>query len=304
MDLRKIPGKFPAYRQLCALDFNEEHLAKPPKEPFKQRLRRWLSKRRKDGLDPDLVNEKRPGTTDEEASLPTAQISAAPLETSWTESSKEKRYSTTGSDHGEGGEEPGEMRSQYGGGLKPTRKTSRASSFTSQLERTRSIPATAPVDAIDAERRPAAGPSCTNDDHDHAPAKPGFHQPITPVPSVHKTSLTKKIVNFIRDLATPVSISIVVAIPCGIISPLKALFVPVANWTGERVPNAPDGNPPLAFIIDTAAFIGAISIPAALILLGASFARLKVSHLRGSILGKLTSRCRRIGEICRSLLSS
>jgi hypothetical protein len=169
------------------------------------------------------------------------------------------------------------MRNRYGGGLKPTRKTSRASSFTSQLERTRSIPATAPVDAIDAERYTHAGPSCTNEDHHHPTPSPGFHQPITPVPSIHKTPWTKKFLGFIRDLATPVSISIAIAIPCGIISPLKALFIPVPNWTGDRVPNAPDGNPPLAFILDTAAFIGAISIPAALILLGASFARLTVS---------------------------
>jgi hypothetical protein len=167
------------------------------------------------------------------------------------------------------------MRNRYGGGLKPTRKTSRASSFTSQLERTRSIPATAPVDAVDGDR---AGPSCTNDEHDHPLTNAGFHQPITPAPSTHNIPWTKKIANFIRDLATPVSLSICIAIPCGIISPLKALFIPVPGWTVDRIPNAPDGNPPLAFIIDTAAFIGSISIPAALVLLGASFARLTVSQ--------------------------
>jgi len=107
----------------------------------------------------------------------------------------------------------------------------------------------------------------------------GFHQPITPAPSTHKAPWTKRLISFLRDLATPVSISILIAIPCGIISPLKALFIPVTGWTRDRVPNAPDGNPPLAFIIETAAFIGAISIPAALILLGASFARLTVSYL-------------------------
>jgi hypothetical protein len=94
-----------------------------------------------------------------------------------------------------------------------------------------------------------------------------------------KTPWTKKVVIFIKGLATPVSISIAIAIPCGIISPLKALFVQVDGWSGTRVPFAPDGNPPLAFITDTAAFIGAVSIPAALILLGASFARLKVSRV-------------------------
>ena len=251
------------------MDFNEEHLAKEPKEPFKQRLSRWVS-----SIKNKRSSEKTSSGLDEESTLPTIQPTAAPLESSWTESSKEKRYSTAASDHGEGGEEPGEMRNRYGGGLKPTRKTSRASSFTSQLERTRSIPATAPVDAVDADR---PGPSCTNDEHNHPATQSGFYQPITPAPSTHKTPWTKRFVNFLRDLATPVSISILIAIPCGIISPLKALFIPVTGWTGDRVPNAPDGNPPLAFVIETAAFIGSISIPAALILLGASFARLTVS---------------------------
>lgn len=257
--------------KLCALDFNEEHLAKEPKTPFKQRFSKWIARVRNRGK---ISSEKQPEGSDEEASLPTIRPTAVPLETSWTESSKEKRYSIPASDHGEGGEEPGEMRNRYGGGLKPTRKTSRASSFTSQLERTRSIPATAPVDAVDADR---PGPSCTNDEHNHPSTVAGFHQPITPAPSTHKTTWSKRFVNFIRDLATPVSISICIAIPCGIISPLKALFIPVTGWTADRIPNAPDGNPPLAFIIDTAAFIGSISIPAALILLGASFARLTVS---------------------------
>jgi hypothetical protein len=90
-------------------------------------------------------------------------------------------------------------------------------------------------------------------------------------------------VNFIRDLATPASISIAIAIPCGIISPLKALFIPVSGWSGDRIPNAPDGHPPLAFVIETAAFIGAVSIPAALVLLGASFARLTVNPDSSSI---------------------
>lgn len=149
------------------------------------------------------------------------------------------------------------------------------------MERTRSIPVTAPVDAIDTERTDS-GPSCTNVEHNHSPSRPGFHVPITPVPSVHRIPWSRKVLIFIKGLATPVSITIVIAIPCGIISPLKALFVPVDGWSGSRVPFAPDGHPPLAFITDTAAFVGSVSIPAALVLLGASFARLRVS---GDLLG-------------------
>lgn len=74
----------------------------------------------------------------------------------------------------------------------------------------------------------------------------------------------------------PVSAAVVIALPCALIPPLRALFTKTEGWTGTRMPNAPDGKPPLAFILETASFIGAICIPAGLILLGASFARLKV----------------------------
>lgn len=263
--------------QLCALDFKEENLKKGPRAPFKQRFSRLLAK----------VRRRAHGTPQDDEELyaeGTSRDDSIALETGSSEVEKGRRHSLVTSDHGESGEEPGDLKSRYSGGLKPTRKTSRASSFTSMMERTRSIPATAPVDAIDAEReRSDAGPSCDNANHEHNPSQSGFHQPITPVPSVARTPWSKKILTFIKGLATPVSLSIVIAIPCGIISPLKALFVPVDGWSGSRVPFAPDNHPPLAFITDTAAFIGSISIPAALILLGASFARLKVSADKQSL---------------------
>lgn len=81
---------------------------------------------------------------------------------------------------------------------------------------------------------------------------------------------------------TPVSCAIVIAIPCALVSPLKALFVVTPDWSGTRVPYAPDGRPPLAFITETAQFAGAITVPASLMLLGASFARLKVGVRRGA----------------------
>ncbi|KAI5115335.1 hypothetical protein M0805_008880, partial [Coniferiporia weirii] len=59
-------------------------------------------------------------------------------------------------------------------------------------------------------------------------------------------------------LLTPQAVAIFVAFPVALITPLKALFTPVAN---SPIPNAPDGQPPLAFILDTATFIGAASVP-------------------------------------------
>ncbi|WRT69901.1 uncharacterized protein IL334_006892 [Kwoniella shivajii] len=90
-----------------------------------------------------------------------------------------------------------------------------------------------------------------------------------------KTSLWKRILHFIRDLPN-VTKAIVIAIPISTIQPLKSLFATTEGWTGGKMPNAPDGNPPLHFIIETASFLGAIAVPGALLLLGASFARLKM----------------------------
>ncbi len=42
------------------------------------------------------------------------------------------------------------------------------------------------------------------------------------------------------------------------------------------MPSAPDGEPPLAFVIDFAEFMGAASVPLGLICLGSALARLDV----------------------------
>jgi len=75
----------------------------------------------------------------------------------------------------------------------------------------------------------------------------------------------------------PLSIAVSIGIPCSTILPLTALFVETAEWTGTRLPDAPDANPPLSFILLTVTLLGGLTVPAMLILLGASFARLKVS---------------------------
>lgn len=50
-----------------------------------------------------------------------------------------------------------------------------------------------------------------------------------------------------RSLLMPCSVTIVFSIVIAVVTPLKALFTPVAN---SPIPNAPDGQPPLAFILD------------------------------------------------------
>jgi hypothetical protein len=91
----------------------------------------------------------------------------------------------------------------------------------------------------------------------------------------------------------PINLVICASLCIALVQPLKALFVDVSaeggpSWKG------PDGKPPLAFLIDTgssmpyhgecsqlipstiASFLGAITIPLSLVLLGASFARMKI----------------------------
>lgn len=79
---------------------------------------------------------------------------------------------------------------------------------------------------------------------------------------------------FLLSFFNPPTASIIAAFPISLIPTLKALFVP--GVAGTHIPNAPDGQPPLAFILDAASFIGAASVPLGLICLGSALARLKV----------------------------
>lgn len=95
----------------------------------------------------------------------------------------------------------------------------------------------------------------------------------------------------LRALPRPPTVALALACPISVITPLKALFVPLRNASGEPViPFAPDGAPPLAFILDTATFLGSASVPLALICLGAALAKLKFPKgIRGLPLGAISA---------------
>ncbi|KAF8582766.1 auxin efflux carrier [Ramaria rubella] len=84
-----------------------------------------------------------------------------------------------------------------------------------------------------------------------------------------------RIYSLVSVLISPVTLTLAISIPIALIQPLKALFVDTTSLGGPNF-KGPDGRPPLFFIIDTASFVGGIAVPMALILLGASFARLSV----------------------------
>ena len=58
----------------------------------------------------------------------------------------------------------------------------------------------------------------------------------------------KMITSTVKSMFHPITVSMTVGFIVTFVRPLKALFVAVEN---SPIPNAPDGNPPLAFIIDT-----------------------------------------------------
>jgi predicted permease len=105
-------------------------------------------------------------------------------------------------------------------------------------------------------------------------------------------------------------VSILLSFIIALIPELKALFVEVP---GTHIHPGPDGDPPLAFIIDAASFIGAASVPMGLICLGSALARLSIprgawSNLPvGSILGLAIGKmiiCPVLGVlICKGLVN-
>ncbi|KAI0294208.1 auxin efflux carrier [Russula brevipes] len=83
--------------------------------------------------------------------------------------------------------------------------------------------------------------------------------------------------HFSAQLLKPTPIVIVIAIVIALVDPLKALFLaPSANFQPRFRPVAPDGLPPLAFVLDTATFVGAACVPLGLVCLGSALARLRV----------------------------
>jgi len=101
--------------------------------------------------------------------------------------------------------------------------------------------------------------------------------------------VTSLILQFLRSLSSPPSFSIIISFIVSIVPPLKALFVP--GVPGTHIPPAPDGQPPLAFIMNTSIFISGAAVPMGLIMLGSALARLHVPRhqLKSLPLGAICS---------------
>lgn len=123
-------------------------------------------------------------------------------------------------------------------------------------------------------------------EHKHTPSPDSLSRP-----SYHVSYFSQimAMVSRLRAPPAPPTIALLLACPISVITPLKALFVPLQNSNGGPViPFMPDGAPPLAFILDTATFLGSASVPLALVCLGAALAKLKFSKgIRGLPLGAI-----------------
>ena len=89
--------------------------------------------------------------------------------------------------------------------------------------------------------------------------------------------LVSRLLHVLKELLRPTPIVIVFAIVIALIDPLKALFLPPSSSFNPRFrPVGPDGRPPLAFVLDTASFVGASCVPIGLICLGSALSCLRV----------------------------
>ncbi|VDC03200.1 unnamed protein product [Peniophora sp. CBMAI 1063] len=103
------------------------------------------------------------------------------------------------------------------------------------------------------------------------------------LPSIQAPVLTRRqrirkiFSKFISDMLKPAPVSVLVSLPIALINPVKALFVaPTTDFHPSFHPVAPDGQPPLYFLLDIATFAGNASVPLGLICLGAALARLDI----------------------------
>ncbi|OCF77171.1 membrane protein [Kwoniella mangroviensis CBS 8886] len=282
--------------KMCAWDFREDNLLGPPPLPIKERWAQRFSSVKsifrpsKIKEDDEEQGEKRQDSEMTLSSPENAPASASDEVARPSHGASKASKRTSSNDVFDDQEEYGDTvapdlvyRARFAGGADMSRKKSRASSFHSLMESTRPIPPTAPLEASGIAE-PCQDPISPNPNQlnpvcsHHGGESYNYHHLATPSPSIHapKKPFKQRMWKYLEPFLTPFMAAIVLGIICSTVRPIKALLVPVDGWSVSRIPNAPNDEPPLSFIMDTATFLGGISIPGGLVLLGASFGRLKL----------------------------
>ncbi|KAK6344799.1 Protein M3, variant 2 [Orbilia javanica] len=108
-------------------------------------------------------------------------------------------------------------------------------------------------------------------------------------PQVNVTGRTReKVMSIVKVVVTIPTMTLLSALVIAVVPQLRALFVPT---TGVKMPSAPDGRPPLDFIIQFASYGGQLSPVMGLALLGASLARIRVRHLPDGFWMSIAATC-------------
>lgn len=126
---------------------------------------------------------------------------------------------------------------------------------------------TADKDAI----TPASPPHSVKNEVAQTPSKPASSRSQHPQASVR---VLHSIVSLFKSLLVPPVVALFISLPLALVPTLKSLFVYSTDTNFH--PTAPDGKPPLAVLYDTAAFVGAASVPLGLVVLGASVAKMVI----------------------------
>ncbi|KAK6522806.1 Protein M3, variant 3 [Arthrobotrys megalospora] len=108
-------------------------------------------------------------------------------------------------------------------------------------------------------------------------------------PQVETAGRTKeKIMSIIKVFVTIPTVTLVSALVIAVVPQIRALFVPT---TGVNMPSAPDGRPPLDFIIQFASWGGQLSPVMGLTMLGAALSRIRVRHLPKGFWTSIVATC-------------
>ncbi|KAF3932819.1 hypothetical protein ABW19_dt0208640 [Dactylella cylindrospora] len=116
------------------------------------------------------------------------------------------------------------------------------------------------------------------------------NRPLAAAHSGNDETRTKwqKVWDKVKVFITVPSMTLLSALIISIVPYLRALFV---TTKGVSMPNAPDGRPPLDFVIQMASYGGQLSPVMGLAMLGAALARIRVRHLPKGFWISIVSTC-------------
>ncbi|KAG5361176.1 putative transporter [Yarrowia sp. C11] len=93
--------------------------------------------------------------------------------------------------------------------------------------------------------------------------------------TLHLGFVEQFLLNFLKPTAFAAALAIIICV----IPPVHRLFYKNPNYHGPHIRDAPDGLPPLDFIMNICAFLGNAVVPLGLAMLGATVARMRLTSL-------------------------